>query len=153
MAAPATIVAVAAANAPVQKSVVVFARVTESLGSLAFLVHEAEHNAFFFPCGKIENTDDSKQATANREFREEIGMKLPDNSSLLEYKTYVFQKDGDVIGECTVFLVDVSITHLHAADPTFRGKVDALTILRKIFVANKLLERIRIFNMDFSNAQ
>ena len=47
MAAPATIVAVAAANAPVQKSVVVFARVTESLGSLAFLVHEAKHDAWF----------------------------------------------------------------------------------------------------------
>ena len=62
MAAPATIVAVAAANAPVQKSVVVFARVTESLGSLAFLVHEAKHNAWFFPCGKIETTDGSKHA-------------------------------------------------------------------------------------------
>ena len=60
MAAPAaTIFAVAAANAPVQKSVVVFARVTESLGSLAFLVHEAKHNAWFFPCGKNETTDGS----------------------------------------------------------------------------------------------
>ena len=130
--AAATIVAVAAANAPVQKSVVVFARVTESLGSLAFLVHEAKDNAWFFPCGKIETTDGSKHAAANREVREEIGMKLPDNSPLLEYKTYVFQKDGDVIGECTAFLVDVSITHLHAADPTFRGKVDAHNLAEEL---------------------
>ena len=73
---------------------------------MCFLTHEAEHDAWFPPSGKIEPGETAAQA-AKRELQEETGLILPAESPLRQVSVLNLERDGAPYCKCTFFAVDL----------------------------------------------
>lgn len=118
-----------ASSNPLPAYVAIVIRVAEENADFAFLTHEGKHNKWFLPGGKIENGETRLEA-ANRELREETGLKLPAGVELREVETFELTNNaGTPMAVCSIFAADVPFADFFG---NYRSEIEATDMARQV---------------------